>query len=142
MNRLGERYGSPELIEAALKRKLETLFIFQVSFCQFVTMKEKLYIISDILTEIESSMEDVNLRDLLPYFNTSSGEIPIVSKLPPTLERKWTSRASKYKKMQSVVFPPFREFSVFIREQSIITSHTGFSYVPPEKNARKCKLDT
>lgn len=44
--------------------------------------------------------------------------------------------------MQSVVFPPFREFSDFIREQSIITSDAGFSYVPPGKKARKCKFDT
>ena len=41
--------------------------------------KENLYVLSGFLTEIESAMEDVELRDLLSYFNTSSCAIPIVS---------------------------------------------------------------
>jgi hypothetical protein len=127
---LEERYGSPEVIEAALKKKL----------CQFprITMKdkEKLYVLSDILTEIESAMEDERFHDLLSYINTSSGVIPIVSKLPPVLLGKWTSRASQYKKRHSVAFPPFKEFCDFIREQCTIMNDPWFPYVqqPPEKS--------
>ncbi|XP_062587767.1 uncharacterized protein LOC134249430 [Saccostrea cucullata] len=121
-NRLNDRYGSPQVIEAALKRKLE-------NFAKIgVREKEKLYVLSDILSEIESAMEDPQLRDLLSYFNTSSGTTPIVAKLPPSLQSKWRDRAVKYKNRHKVAFPPFREFSEFIREQSIIWNDPGFVF--------------
>ncbi|XP_061170566.1 uncharacterized protein LOC133179906 [Saccostrea echinata] len=121
-SRLDERYGSPQVIEAALKRKLE--IFAKIS----VREKEKLYVLSDILSEIESAMEDPQLRDLLSYFNTSSGTTPIVAKLPPSLQSKWRDRAVKYKNRHNVAFPPFRELSEFIREQSTIWNDPGFVF--------------
>lgn len=54
-----------------------------------MTIKEKgkLSVLWDIFTEIESAMEDVKLRDL-SFFNTSPSVMPIISKLPPTLQEK------------------------------------------------------
>ena len=129
--RLDERYGSPEAIEAAFKRKLE-------SFPRLTAKdKEKLYVLSDIVTEIESVMEAPKFRELLSYFNTSSGVIPIVSKLPPHLQAKWTNRAAKYKRTHDVPFPPFHEFCEFIRELSSILNDPGFSYSPQYSEKRK-----
>ncbi|XP_071146782.1 uncharacterized protein [Mytilus edulis] len=73
-DRLQERYGRPEMVESALKRKLNAF--------QTITNKDcvKLYDLLDILTEIESSMLNPKYTTLLSYYNSSSGINPIVAK--------------------------------------------------------------
>lgn len=92
LERLEERYGSPELVELALKTKLE----------QFsrLTIKEnkRMYELADILAEIEAAKENPKYSTLLSYFDSSSGIIPIISKLPCNLQDKWTTQALNYKK--------------------------------------------
>ena len=70
--RLQDRYGSPELVEAALKSKLDK-FPF-VSLCD----GKKLYELADLLTEIAAVKEDPIYSTLLAYFDSSSGILPIL----------------------------------------------------------------
>jgi len=81
-DRLQERYGRPEMVESAMKRKLNSF--------PTLTSKDnvKLYDLLDILTEIESVMLNPQYATLLSYYNSSSGVIPIVSKLPHFLQEK------------------------------------------------------
>ena len=79
-DRLNERYGCPEMVEAALKIRLANF--------PKLTIKDsrKLYELSDIVSEIEATMEDERYQSLLAYYNSSSGVIPIVNKLPYSLQ--------------------------------------------------------
>ncbi|XP_071147616.1 uncharacterized protein [Mytilus edulis] len=121
-DRLQERYGRPEMIESALKRKLNAF--------QTITNKDcvKLYDLLDILTEIESSMLNPKYTTLLSYYNSSSGINPIVAKLPYFLQEKWTTRASSYKKSHDIAFPPFSLFVSYIRDMCEIRNDPAFSY--------------
>ncbi|XP_071138904.1 uncharacterized protein [Mytilus edulis] len=120
--RLDERYGAPEMLEASITSKL----------VNFPTLTNKdnarLYDLSDILSEIEYHKENPKLGCLLAYFDSSSGINPIVEKLPYGLQEKWITRASRYKSKYEVAFPPFTEFSAFIREMSKIKNDPGFIF--------------
>ena len=121
-DRLDHRYGCPEMVEAALKRKIE----------QFRKLNnrdnERLFELADILAEINSVKENPTYSNLLSYYDTSSGVLPIIQKLPHPLQEKWTSRAVQYKKKHNAVFPPFGEFLDFIQEMSYIKNDPGFIY--------------
>lgn len=120
--RLHERYGCPEMVEASLKRKLE-------KFPKLGSKDNaKLYELADILSEVEAMMEDPIYGSLLGYYNTSSGVLPIVGKLPLHIQGKWTVRAARYKKEKGVAFPPFSEFVVFIKEMSSMLNDPGLVY--------------
>jgi hypothetical protein len=56
---------------------------------------------------------------LLSYFNSSSGVLPIINKLPYNIQEKWTMRAANYKKQHSVPFPPF---SLVLNQFSLLPS--------------------
>ena len=130
--RLDERYGCPEMVEAALKNKLANF--------PKLTMKDsqRLYDLADILSEVESAMENPLYKPLLSYYNTSSGINPIVAKLPYQLHEKWTNRAVSHKNQHKVSFPPFTVFAQFVREMSRIKNDPGFMYeLPSENNSRK-----
>lgn len=96
-----DRYGCPELIEEALKRKLDHF----PNLCN--EDYKKLYELTDILAEIQSIMEDDQYHDFLAYYDTSSGVIPIVRKLPHSRQEKWTSRAVWYKKKKEIDISTF-----------------------------------
>ncbi|XP_052817602.1 uncharacterized protein LOC128243724 isoform X1 [Mya arenaria] len=119
--RLHERYGSPEMVEFALKKKLE-------KFPRLGNRDNKrLFELSDILSEIESCMDDPRYSVLLSYFNSSSGVLPIVTKLPYHLQSKWMSQATRYKKGHDVTFPPFSVFCEFVREMSSMLNDPGLA---------------
>ena len=110
------------MVEASLKNKL-------AKFPKLSNKdNQKLYELADVLSEIESAMENQLYRPLLSYFNTSSGINPIVTKLPYQLLEKWTNRAVNYKKNHDVSFPPFPVFAEYIREMSQIKNDPGFHY--------------
>ncbi|XP_048747853.2 uncharacterized protein LOC125660050 [Ostrea edulis] len=121
-DRLDHRYGCPEMVEAALKKKIE----------QFPKLNnrdnERLFELADILAEIDSVKENSTYSSLLSYYDTSSGVLPIIQKLPYSLQEKWTSRAVRYKKNHSAIFPPFSEFLDFIQEMSYIKNDPGLNY--------------
>ena len=71
--RLDERYGRPEMVESALKKKLS-------AFPQLTNKdSSKLYDLLDIITEVQSAMANPVYSTLLAYFDSSSGVGPIVS---------------------------------------------------------------
>ncbi|XP_062572713.1 uncharacterized protein LOC134234663 [Saccostrea cucullata] len=129
--RLEERFGCPEMIESALKTKLN-------SFVP-ITSKEyrRLYDLSDILDEILAAKEDIRYQSLLAYFDASTGVTLIVMKLPYQLQEKWTNTAVKYISDHHVVFPPFRVFANFIREQSRIKNNPSFAYTDRNLSIQK-----
>jgi hypothetical protein len=120
--RLDERYGSPEMVEAALKVKLS----------RFPKLSNKdnikLYELSDVVSEIEATMYDEKYASLLAYYHSSSGVNPIVSKLPYGLQEKWTTQAVKYKDQHNVTYPPFKVFAEFLRTVSRIRNDPSFNY--------------
>ncbi|XP_071151136.1 uncharacterized protein [Mytilus edulis] len=120
--RLDDRYGAPIMLQTSLVNKLDN----------FPTLTNKdnslLYDLSDIISEIEYHKENPKLGCLLAYFDSSKGVNPIVEKLPYGLQEKWITRASRYKSKYEVAFPPFTEFSAFIREMSKIKNDPGFIF--------------
>ena len=120
--RLEYQFASPEIIEASLKKKLRDF--------PKLSMKEnkKLFDLSDILSEIEARKESDQYKNLLAYFDSSSGVSPIVSKLPFSMQEKWTNKASAYKEANQVPFPPFTFFSKFVRDTAKMRNDPSFCY--------------
>lgn len=117
--RLQERYGSPELVEAALKSKLDRFPLVSIND------GKKLYDLADLLTEIAAIKEDPTYATLLSYFDSSSGILPVVKKLPMNLQEKWITRAAAYKRHSGLPHPPFKFFVEFIVEMSQIRNDPG-----------------
>ncbi|XP_061180594.1 uncharacterized protein LOC133189205 [Saccostrea echinata] len=122
--RLEERYGSPELVETALKSKLASFQRLSAS------EPRRLYELSDILSEIFALKENPRYSQLFSYFDTSVGVLPIVQKLTPSLQNKWTSKASKYKLTHGVPYPPFSVFCDFVKEVSTMMNDPGLQVAP------------
>ncbi|XP_046585211.1 uncharacterized protein LOC124292203 [Haliotis rubra] len=119
-DRLDERYGSPELIEINLRKRLG-------SFPKLTLRdNDKLYELADLLSEIECLKLCDKYRSLLAYFDSAVGVLPIVSKLPFSFQEKWRSTAFKYKEDHRVPFPPFSFFVNFIKELSRIRNDPSF----------------
>ncbi|XP_013421679.1 uncharacterized protein LOC106181750 isoform X2 [Lingula anatina] len=140
--RLEERYGRPELIDAALKSKV-------ASFPKISGPNEypRLYELLDILHEIEFKKEDPAYKDLLCQWDTSTGVNLVLHKLPFFLQNKWIDRAAKYKSTHSVPYPPFEDFVVFVREMSSRCNDPSFSFSFPapamvKKQPPKSKVST
>ncbi|KAK3107001.1 hypothetical protein FSP39_004706 [Pinctada imbricata] len=117
--RLQERYGSPELVEAALKSKLEKFPVLTSSD------SKRLYELADILAEIASAKEDSAYKPLLSYFDSSTGILPIVKKLPHNIQEKWITRASNHKRQTNTPYPSFKFFVDFVLEMSQIRNDPG-----------------
>ena len=125
--------------EAAFRRKLD-------NFPKFNNRDYKrLYDLCDILSETESVKEDQQFKQLLAFYDSSAGILPIVQKLPFGIQENWTTHAVRYKRENKFVFPPFTCFVDFLREMSSIKNDPSFSYdtntvSPPAKekvNMRK-----
>ena len=97
-DRLDLRYGSPEMVETALKKKLE----------HFPRLPNRDHKKLFDLAEINSVKKNPSYSLLISYYDTSSGLRPIIQKLPHGLQEKWTSRPVKYKKDNRAVFPVFQ----------------------------------
>ena len=120
--RLDDRYGAPELVEASIRAKL-------ANFPKLGSKDgQRLYDLSDILMELQFLKEDPKYSCMLSYLNSSVGIRTIVSKLPYSLQEKWTGRAMKYKTSHSTVFPPFSVFVDFIKEMSKVKNDPSFIY--------------
>ncbi|XP_055995796.1 uncharacterized protein LOC130046821 [Ostrea edulis] len=120
--RLDERYGAPEHVEASIRTKL-------LDFPKLGNRDhQKLYDLSDILMEMQFLKEDPKYSAMLAYLDSSSGIRPIISKLPYGLQEKWTNRAVKYKKEHCAIFPPFSVFVDFIKDISKVKNEPGFNY--------------
>jgi hypothetical protein len=131
--RLDERYGAPELVEAALRKKL----------ADFPKLPPRdymrLYELSDILSEIESVKEDPRYSTLLSYFDSSIGINPVVAKLPFNIQNKWMDRAIKYKRQHIVTYPPFTCFVEFVRDMSKYMNDPSFVLEVPRQQREDVK---
>ena len=73
-DRLDERYGAPEMVEAALKRKID-------GFAKITSRNFKpLYDLSDILSEIEAVKEDTRYSSDGPRYVTTRRYVTICYK--------------------------------------------------------------
>ncbi|KAM4036356.1 uncharacterized protein ACNLHF_015279 [Anomaloglossus baeobatrachus] len=102
--RLERTFGSAEAIEKALFKRLQDI--------PKINLKEvhKLQDLSDLLMELELAKRDPRLSGLC-YLDTAHGVNPIVVKLPYSLQEKWATSVSRYKRVHDVTFPPFIQFS-------------------------------
>lgn len=110
------------MVEFALKQKLSNL--------PKLTNKDnkRLYELCDILSEVEAVKEDEKYAALLSYFDSSAGILPVLNKLPYSIQGKWTNHAVNYMKKQNVTFPPFSVFVEFMREISRVPNDPSFQY--------------
>ncbi|XP_061169198.1 uncharacterized protein LOC133178524 [Saccostrea echinata] len=124
--RLDSKFGSPESIESSLKNRVAA----------FPTLKNsnrsELFELADILMEIESIMQNEKYAKLFSYYDSSGGINPIVRKLPPSIQEKWTNEANKYKQKNSVIYPPFSVFSAFVNNIAKIRNDPSFIYETTE----------
>ena len=121
--RLDDRFASPEIIEASVKKRLE-------DFPKLTNKDNKrLFDLSDILSQIESLKESSLYRSLFSYFDTSSGVNPIVGKLPYSLQEKWTTKAMNYKSSHNVPYPPFTFFVKFVEDMAKMKNDPSFLYM-------------
>ncbi|XP_056093862.1 uncharacterized protein LOC130072671 [Rhinichthys klamathensis goyatoka] len=120
--RLEDVYGSPEVIENALLRKVEEF--------PKISGKEnhKLRELGDILMELEAARADGYLPGL-SYLNTSRGVSPIVQKLPLNLQERWITVGSHYKDQHRVPYPPFGIFVNFVCEQARTRNDPSFASI-------------
>ena len=60
--------------------------------------------------------EDERYKALLGQYDTYIGVNMILSKLPIHVQHKWFDKASRYKRLENVPYPPFTEFTKFVRD--------------------------
>ncbi len=120
--RLDERYGAPELVESALRKRLDEF--------PKLTWKNHhlLYELSDLLCEIDSIKQNPLYHQLLAYLDSSVGINPIVFKLPYGVQDRWTNHAFSYKEHHNVPYPPFAYFVSFINNISKVKNDPSFLY--------------
>ncbi|XP_059809210.1 uncharacterized protein LOC132382772 [Hypanus sabinus] len=133
--RLQEGYAAPEIIEAALYRRLENFP--KVSAKDHIKLRE----LGDLLMEIQGAKEDGYSTGLV-YLDTPSGIRQIVDKLPFGLQDRWVSVASEYKEDHNGRFPPFEYFTRFVRKEakkrndpSIMGPGSSTIYTKPDKSS-------
>lgn len=102
--RLEECYGTPEVIEDALLKKIENFP--RLTNRDTVKLRE----LSNILLELECAKRDSALPGM-SYLDTARGVKEIVEKLPYNIQEKLISFGNKYKEDYGVAFPPFAVFS-------------------------------
>lgn len=122
--RLEETYGSPEVIESALMKRLDAFPV--------ISNKDthKLRELGDLLKEIQAAKSEGFLPGLM-YLDTARGVIPIVEKLPFSLRERWMTQGSKYKEAYHVPFPPFSYFVEFVCSQAKTRNDPSFCSFSP-----------
>lgn len=120
-DRLEECYGSPEVIESALTKQINSFP--KICNKDYPKLKE----LGNLLMELQSTKAKGDLRGLA-FLDTARVVNPIVQKLPFGLQEKWISIGSNYKQQYHVLFPPFA-FVDFIIQQARIRNDPSFNLV-------------
>ena len=120
--RLDDRYGSPEMLEAALPQRIKAFPKL------YDSNRAELYELSDLVAEIDSVKSNESYQNLFAYFDSSAGVNLIVNKLPGRIQEKWTNEANKYKQKYCVSYPPFSVFCSFMRNIAKMKNDPGFIY--------------
>lgn len=118
--RLQECYGTPEMVENALFKRLDSFP--RLSAKDNVKLRE----LSDLLMELLAAKDDGYLPGLA-YLDTPRGIKPIVEKLPPGLQEKWLTTGSRFKEQHRVTFPPSSFFVDFINIQAKARNDPSFA---------------
>lgn len=116
--RLDSRYGSPEKVEVALKTKLNNVPKMSVKD------RGKMYKFSDILSEIRAVKETPEYAGVLSFYDTSMGINPTVAKF----HNKWRDHAAMYKRIHSVLFPPFTYFCDCVHDMAGVFNDLSFDF--------------
>ncbi|XP_056003003.1 uncharacterized protein LOC130049441 [Ostrea edulis] len=121
-SRLDDRFGSPEIVEGPLRKKLNNF--------QRISNKEnkRLFELVDIVSEIESTKENPTYKTLLSVYDSSAGVNQIMSKLPFYIQEKWTTEATRYKTEHNTAYPPFEIFSKFLQRIAKMKNDRSFFY--------------
>ena len=89
--RLRECYAASEVIESSLFKKLDGFPT--ISSRDYLKLREH----GDLLMEVQSAKEDDYFPGLT-YLDTARGVNPIIEKLPHSLQERWITKGSRFKK--------------------------------------------
>ncbi|XP_075436064.1 uncharacterized protein LOC142472776 [Ascaphus truei] len=117
--RLEEYYGSPEVVQDALFKRVDNFP--RITAQNYI----KLWELGDLLQHLESLRADQSQSDL-NFLDSARFLRPILEKLPYNLQERWTSQGSKYKREKQVAFPPFSFFLSFLREAARTKNDPSF----------------
>lgn len=115
-----ECYAAPEVIEAALFKRLDTFP--RISSKDYIKLRE----LGDLLMELLSAKEDGYLPGLA-FLDTARGINPVIEKLPYALQEKWITKGSRFKEEHQSLFPPFSFFVEFIRHEARTRNDPSFA---------------
>lgn len=118
--RIEDSYGSAEVIENALLKKVEQFP--RISSRDNLKLRE----LGDTLLELEAARADGFLPGLT-HLNTSRGVNPIVQKLPLYPQEKWITLGAQYKEQNGVYYPPFSVFVKFVCDQARVRNDPSFA---------------
>lgn len=105
--------GSPEQVVESFRTRLDKFP--KVSLNE----REKLYDLSDLLSEILCVKENDKYKISISYFDSSLGVKSVLNKLPVFIQNKWVDHASSYKDQHSVKYPPFQVFAEFVNKRAL-----------------------
>ncbi|KAE8627355.1 hypothetical protein XENTR_v10006954 [Xenopus tropicalis] len=137
-HRLNECYGSAEVVENALFKRIDDFP--KISNKGYQKLRE----LSDLLMELQVAKAEGDLPGLA-FLDTARGVNPIVQKLPYNLQERWMTHGSKYKEMHNVPFPPFTVLVDFVYQQAKMRNDPSFDLSLPHTtplvlNARKAAV--
>ncbi|XP_063404237.1 uncharacterized protein LOC134687709 [Mytilus trossulus] len=120
--RLQDRFGSPEIVESALRKKLN-------NFAKIGNKDNKrLFELFDIVSEIEAVKENDMYRSIFSVYDSSAGVKIIIAKLPYNIQEKWTTEATRYKTQNHMVYPPFTVFTQFLQKIAKMKNDPSFFF--------------
>ena len=120
--RLVGQFGSPEMLKAALRQRINAFPKLHDS------NRAELYELSDLVAEIDSVKSNESYQNLFAYFDSSAGVNLIVNKLPGRIQEKLTNEVNKYKQKYCVAYPPFSVFCSFMRNIAKVKNDPGFIF--------------
>ncbi|KAE8623342.1 hypothetical protein XENTR_v10005572 [Xenopus tropicalis] len=118
-HRLNECYGSAEVIENALFKRIDDFP--KISNKGYQKLRE----LSDLLMELQVAKAEGDLPGLA-FLDTA-----IVQKLPYNLQERWMAHGSKFKQTYNVTFPPFTVFVDFVYQQAKMRNYPSFDLTLP-----------
>ncbi|XP_073435740.1 uncharacterized protein [Dendrobates tinctorius] len=121
--RLDECFGSPEVIENTLFKRVEDFP--KISNKGYQKLRE----LGDLLMELQVAKSEGDLPGLA-LLDTSRGVNLLVQKLPYNLQERWITQGSKYKQRHGVLFPPFAFFVEFVNQQAKTRNDPSFDLSP------------
>lgn len=79
-----------------------------------------------IISERSSMKRRSQYKSLFRNFDSPTLINPIVSNLPTSLQERWTVEATKYKKRESVIYPPFTFFIDLLKNITRMKNNPSF----------------